>query len=78
MRKFTKAQVVSCLEFPDVLRAEMKPLLDRVKDVDRSNNLFVDRRTILNLPMLCDGIIDLTNELWTQRQYVLFRIASHN
>jgi hypothetical protein len=64
MRKFTKAQVVSNLEFPDELSVELKPLLDRVKDVDHMNQLFVDRRTVLNLLTLCDGIIDLTNELW--------------
>ena len=64
MRKFTKAQVVLSLEFPDELSVKLKPLLDRVKDVDHFNQLFVDRGTVLNLLMLCDGLIDLMNEPW--------------
>ena len=64
MRKFIKAQVVSSLEFPDEFSVELKPLLDMVKNVNSNQSVFVDRRIILKSLRLCDGIIDITNELW--------------
>ncbi len=71
MRKFTKAQVVSNLEFPDELSVELKPLLDRVNDVDHMNQLFVDRRTVLNLLTLCNnnGLLQSLSSLISELKY---------
>ena len=64
MRKFTKSQVVSNLVFPNEFNADLQSLLDRVKVKENSEQLFADRRTILNLLKLCDGTVDVMNELW--------------
>ena len=64
VRKFTKAQVISNLEFPDECNSDFQPLLDKVKNPANLNDLCTDRSTILNLLKLCDVSIDVANELW--------------
>ena len=64
MRKFTKDQVVCNLEFPDEFGDQLQPLLYKLKSGDNSDLLFLDRKIVLKLLKLSDGVVDITNELW--------------
>ena len=64
MRKFTKDQVICNLGFPDEFKDQLQPLLYKLKGRNNSDLLFLDRKVVLNLLKLSDGVVDVTNELW--------------
>ncbi|CAB4011940.1 Hypothetical predicted protein [Paramuricea clavata] len=64
MRKFSKDQAVSRLEFPDDLKGHFQPLLEKLRDDDSLNLLHVNRGSVLRLLTLADGVVDIVNELW--------------
>ena len=74
MRKFLRDQCLRNLEFPNECAEQFSDLTDQLQQCQRSESQLLDIKSYINLFQLCNGAIDVRNELWfTLAGYSLLR-----